>query len=714
MDEARYAYGYNLGWNERNEYIESFQDIFKDYNNQLRTIKGIVTKFQIEKARIEKDGNLTEEDLLEVYNNEYANSNKSFEQYKKDIESDYSKEVDNFNKIITDRFKDEYEANVYYMISVKEAAIRKLNAVKKDLEFKLKYAMTEYNRDTLGKDAYKQFLEIQKLRHAISAIDEKLSLLKITEEESKLALKGLNPRSKRIYESIILKKGKVSEETLENNDKDPIVLSEGNEPNLSTSSSEGDHSDGQEEEEQPELSTESSEIPPTPSGEDHSANQEEEEQPELSTESSEIPSTPSGEEHSTNPEEEEQPELSQEQTPQSQTRTSETEELEQELPKVKINNINKHKLSKLKRIVLIAGGVAALIAMPAIGVLLGSSFATGFGISAAYGGLSSVLGGTLGLSGVGLGATIFSKAKEKASELRNKKEMKQAELIEIRRYVDEMTRDIDKLNRENQNDREELERIVRRCNNRINLLKREIALKLSEQISDEKSLEVRAMEAVVTELTKRINLIENYITENLRTIENEQESVVENPEESILENSEDYVDAPFIDEEVQNEVPNLENSPESAPNTESTEGSEGAEEEEKEEAKESTPEPASSTEGTEGSEGAEEEEKEEAKESTPESAPNTESTEDSEGAEEEEKEEAKESTPEPAPSTESTEGSEGAEEEEEAKESNEKSENAPFIGDESIKTEFPNLEDLHIDFSEINVDEDEDVKGHRR
>ena len=657
MDEARYAYGYNLGWNERNEYIESFQDIFKDYNNQLRTIKGIVTKFQIEKARIEKDGNLTEEDLLEVYNNEYANSNKSFEQYKKDIESDYSKEVDNFNKIITDRFKDEYEANVYYMISVKEAAIRKLNAVKKDLEFKLKYAMTEYNRDTLGKDAYKQFLEIQKLRHAISAIDEKLSLLKITEEESKLALKGLNPRSKRIYESIILKKGKVSEETLENNDKDPIVLSEGNEPNLSTSSSEGDHSDGQEEEEQPELSTESSEIPPTPSGEDHSANQEEE-QPELSTESSEIPSTPSGEEHSTNPEEEEQPELSQEQTPQSQTRTSETEELEQELPKVKINNINKHKLSKLKRIVLIAGGVAALIAMPAIGVLLGSSFATGFGISAAYGGLSSVLGGTLGLSGVGLGATIFSKAKEKASELRNKKEMKQAELIEIRRYVDEMTRDIDKLNRENQNDREELERIVRRCNNRINLLKREIALKLSEQISDEKSLEVRAMEAVVTELTKRINLIENYITENLRTIENEQESVVENPEESILENSEDYVDAPFIDEEVQNEVPNLENSPESAPNTESTEGSEGAEEEEKEE--------------------------------------------------------AKESTPEPAPSTESTEGSEGAEEEEEAKESNEKSENAPFIGDESIKTEFPNLEDLHIDFSEINVDEDEDVKGHRR
>ena len=62
MDE-RYTYGYNLGWNEPNEYINSLNGIMTSYNDQMSKIDEITTNVNdaIEIARYDIHGRLLSE-----------------------------------------------------------------------------------------------------------------------------------------------------------------------------------------------------------------------------------------------------------------------------------------------------------------------------------------------------------------------------------------------------------------------------------------------------------------------------------------------------------------------------------------------------------------------------------------------------------------------------------------------------------------------------
>ena len=80
----RYTYGYGLGWNVENEYINESRNIMDAYNAQVKIIDDI----QSEQGRLNlsRENEISEEQIREWYNEEYANSGslKSYESYRND------------------------------------------------------------------------------------------------------------------------------------------------------------------------------------------------------------------------------------------------------------------------------------------------------------------------------------------------------------------------------------------------------------------------------------------------------------------------------------------------------------------------------------------------------------------------------------------------------------------------------------------------------
>ena len=77
----KYTYGYGLGWNVENAYINDSKDIMNEYNNQVKVIDDI----QSYHGRLQQSmaNEITEEQIRQWYNEDYASNGslKSYESY---------------------------------------------------------------------------------------------------------------------------------------------------------------------------------------------------------------------------------------------------------------------------------------------------------------------------------------------------------------------------------------------------------------------------------------------------------------------------------------------------------------------------------------------------------------------------------------------------------------------------------------------------------
>ena len=158
----------------------------------------------------------------------------------------------------------------------------------------------------------------------------------------------------------------------------------------------------------------------------------------------------------------------------------EEERKKYELPKGKVRNVNKKRISKLGlAVVLVSAGV--MVALPVFGVSLGLALSTGFGMAASYGAAGTIMAGLLGFTGLGVGAAIFDKAlafqKNKTMELRSPQNIAMLEKMRINKYVIKVTGDIAKAARKaikKSTTTDKLLEIREECLSRIDILKRNI------------------------------------------------------------------------------------------------------------------------------------------------------------------------------------------------------------------------------------------------
>ena len=223
----RYTYGYNNGWNVENEYIESLKDIMVDYNNQTDKIKEIITAMQLMDADIIRTNRISEEQIREWYEADYATNNSlvSFEKYREDILASVKEKNQGLN-LEAERNRDRYFANLKVLIEIKEEARKAINKRKNELELLLseknielssilleqRKTRPEYdangriiNSDKLNELREKYdacWLEIRKIEHALSVLKDMWQLVQFTKEETDLMMRGLNPQQKKIYDEI--------------------------------------------------------------------------------------------------------------------------------------------------------------------------------------------------------------------------------------------------------------------------------------------------------------------------------------------------------------------------------------------------------------------------------------------------------------------------------------------------------------------------------
>lgn len=222
MDDGKtYTYGYNVGWNVENAYLEEQKSILEKYNEQIKKVE----YWRGEKGRISRTINrlreeLTEENLkkqyiedqirmpFSSYVNEYRDS---IIRKERELNIDYDRAIDNYN------------ANLYYLIEIKNQTGRAIYARRNELDLRLKQLkIREEQLSLMARPRYDEnhnvvnseelmnfrvesdniFLERKKLEHALEEVGKMEELIEFTEEEGKLMLRGLNPREKEIYKEI--------------------------------------------------------------------------------------------------------------------------------------------------------------------------------------------------------------------------------------------------------------------------------------------------------------------------------------------------------------------------------------------------------------------------------------------------------------------------------------------------------------------------------
>ena len=219
--QERYTYGYNVGWNVENEYINELKGIMDEYNEQVKIIDEIQATHGRMLLSYEKE--LTEDEIREWYNQEYSSNNslRSYEAYREDILAENEKRKTSVLRDI-DRNREQYAANLYYLKDIKSdlhkviykrknelellLAERKLELSSINLEQHKKLNSPEYQ--PIGRNYDDVWLEIQKIEHALKELDKMSSLVEFTQEESNLMSRGLNPQQREIYDNIVSKKKK--------------------------------------------------------------------------------------------------------------------------------------------------------------------------------------------------------------------------------------------------------------------------------------------------------------------------------------------------------------------------------------------------------------------------------------------------------------------------------------------------------------------------
>ncbi len=240
----RYTYGYNVGWNVENEYIYSLNDIMKNYNEQMEKIYGpkdedyVVSDIPLVDADIIKNNTISEDQIRQWYNEDYTQNNRyvPYEKYKQDILEQIKIKNEELNNEALEKVgplhkgliagSDEYFANLFYLIDIKQETRITLNKKRNELELLLsekRIGLSSINLEqsrvkpqydsegnivnsndllALRKKYDDMWLEIRKIEHALTLLNDMYKLVDFTKEETDLMMRGLNPQQRKIYEGI--------------------------------------------------------------------------------------------------------------------------------------------------------------------------------------------------------------------------------------------------------------------------------------------------------------------------------------------------------------------------------------------------------------------------------------------------------------------------------------------------------------------------------
>ena len=239
MDQ-RYTYGYDIGWNVENEYINSLNEIMEAYNMQAKAINDI----EVDRGRLENKlaNTLSEEEIRKTYEEYYTNgsSMRSYDAFKADVLGEQENEKMQIRRDL-EQNKNQYFANLYYLTEVKQEARKEINQRRRELNLLLSEKRIELssinlqqqktrpqydaNGVVINSDELKAFnknydevwLEIRKIEHVLELLDAMYSTLEFTQEEGSLMMRGLNPQERRYYEEIINNPEKEKQKTLGGN-----------------------------------------------------------------------------------------------------------------------------------------------------------------------------------------------------------------------------------------------------------------------------------------------------------------------------------------------------------------------------------------------------------------------------------------------------------------------------------------------------------------
>ena len=74
MENKRYVYGYQNGWNVENEYLNKIDSYLEDYNNQKQEIERVVSERKQVLAEIEKNSREVSDEELRRFQEEDQSS----------------------------------------------------------------------------------------------------------------------------------------------------------------------------------------------------------------------------------------------------------------------------------------------------------------------------------------------------------------------------------------------------------------------------------------------------------------------------------------------------------------------------------------------------------------------------------------------------------------------------------------------------------------
>jgi len=227
--EDKYVYGYNIWGNEENNYLNSINTIMEKYDEQSKQVLKVVDSFNKNVQDINKNTRITDEQIRIWYNEDYSlnNSLVSFESYKKSILEMIKQTNFNLDSELLKKL-DEYYANDYYLINIKNDTKNKLNKKSNELELilleqknlldlisvELSRKKKEYDRNgnLINSDEFIElrdrydnaWLEIKKIKNALIHLKDMLKKIDLKEDEIELLRTGLSTEQQNIYEKIIV------------------------------------------------------------------------------------------------------------------------------------------------------------------------------------------------------------------------------------------------------------------------------------------------------------------------------------------------------------------------------------------------------------------------------------------------------------------------------------------------------------------------------
>lgn len=212
------------------DYLNSIDEIMDAYNEQVHKIEKISSSVSEKESNLIQIDDDFEEFLRNSYNEDYGQNNElvSFEKYKQDM-MDLTKHKS--DSATYD--KDEYYANLYYLIDIKKETKETINKRKSQLELLLSEVRMKISFDKCFQKDISNLLESEsKIEQALQKLLHMMEKIELTKEEIGLMMSGLSFSQKQIYESLLndLNNQKSNEYNAEVKDKfeekvEPIINS---------------------------------------------------------------------------------------------------------------------------------------------------------------------------------------------------------------------------------------------------------------------------------------------------------------------------------------------------------------------------------------------------------------------------------------------------------------------------------------------------------